>query len=45
MRQVEAVAARSELDLRLGASFTRFQTLTLQPMTPMLDQKIISYGS
>ncbi|MCJ1256443.1 DNA topoisomerase [Lignoscripta atroalba] len=44
-RQVNAVAARIELDLRLGASFTRFQTLTLQTMGGDLAERIISYGS
>ena len=42
--QVNAVAARIELDLRLGASFTRFQTLSLRPIGPMFDGKVISYG-
>ena len=44
-RQVNAVAARIELDLRLGASFTRFQTLTLQAMGGDLAERVISYGN
>lgn len=44
-RQVNAVAARIELDLRLGASFTRFQTLTLQAMGGDLEERVISYGT
>ncbi|MCJ1478312.1 DNA topoisomerase [Lambiella insularis] len=43
--QVNAVAARIELDLRLGASFTRFQTLELQGMGESLTERVISYGS
>ncbi|KAH0542900.1 hypothetical protein FGG08_002760 [Glutinoglossum americanum] len=43
-RQVSAVAARCELDLRIGASFTRLQTLSIQPLGPEL-QNVISYGS
>ena len=42
--QVNAVAARIELDLRLGASFTRLQTLSLQTMGGDLAERIISYG-
>jgi len=37
------VGARCELDLRLGAAFTRLQTLTLQGEYEGLDQ-ILSYG-
>ncbi|KAI4177084.1 MAG: hypothetical protein LQ343_000566 [Gyalolechia ehrenbergii] len=45
-RQVSAVAARIELDLRLGAVFTRFQTLTLRTLGGDLgNDRIISYGS
>ncbi|KAF9979749.1 DNA topoisomerase, partial [Modicella reniformis] len=44
MRQAEAVNARIELDLRIGASFTRFQTLSLQNRFPQLAEGVISYG-
>ncbi|KAI4237255.1 MAG: hypothetical protein LQ349_001992 [Xanthoria aureola] len=44
-RQVNAVAARMELDLRLGVIFTRFTTLTLQALGGELaEQRVISYG-
>ena len=43
-RQVNAVSARIELDLRLGAAFTRFQTLTLKTLGGDLEDRIISYG-
>ncbi len=46
--QAEAVAARIELDLRLGAAFTRMQTLNLQNLIPQQGEerkKVISYGS
>ncbi|GLD93421.1 hypothetical protein PINS_up002013 [Pythium insidiosum] len=40
-----ACDARSEIDLRIGAAFTRFQTLRLQRRFPSLQQKgVISYG-
>lgn len=42
----DAVEARMELDLRIGASFTRFQTLRLQKVFPNhLAENMISYGS
>lgn len=41
-----AVNVRSELDLRIGAAFTRFQTLHLQQAFPgELANNLISYGS
>ncbi|XP_078042704.1 topoisomerase 3-alpha isoform X2 [Augochlora pura] len=41
-----AVDVRSELDLRIGAAFTRFQTLRLQKVFPRnLADMLISYGS
>lgn len=46
--QSNAVAARTELDLRLGAAFTRMQTMSLQGMIPVRGDergKVISYGS
>ncbi|KAJ5888423.1 hypothetical protein N7495_008464 [Penicillium taxi] len=43
--QANAVAARIELDLRIGAAFTRLQTLQLQNTVENLKDKIISYGS
>ncbi|XP_075422019.1 DNA topoisomerase 3-alpha isoform X2 [Ascaphus truei] len=42
----DAVDVRQELDLRIGAAFTRFQTLRLQKIFPsVLSQQLISYGS
>jgi DNA topoisomerase-3 len=45
MRQAEAVDARMELDLRIGAIFTRFQTLSVQNQFPELGEGLISYGT
>ncbi|KAG0715938.1 DNA topoisomerase 3-alpha [Chionoecetes opilio] len=45
-RQNSAVEVRSELDLRIGAAFTRFQTLRLKKIFPeTLADTILSYGS
>ncbi|KIW91083.1 uncharacterized protein Z519_07977 [Cladophialophora bantiana CBS 173.52] len=44
-RQVSAVAARIELDLRIGAAFTRLQSLELQRLSDNLRDQTISYGS
>ncbi|XP_020670289.3 DNA topoisomerase 3-alpha [Pogona vitticeps] len=42
----DAVDVRQELDLRIGAAFTRFQTLRLQKIFPgVLADQLISYGS
>ncbi|XP_075686737.1 DNA topoisomerase 3-alpha isoform X1 [Rhinoderma darwinii] len=42
----DAVDVRTELDLRIGAAFTRFQTLRLQKIFPsVLSRQLISYGS
>lgn len=42
----DAVDVRMELDLRIGAAFTRFQTLRLQKIFPsVLSDQLISYGS
>lgn len=42
---MNAVGARIEVDLRLGAVFTRFQTLKLQPLGGALEKCVISYGT
>lgn len=39
-----AVDARQELDLRVGAAFTRFQTLHLRDRFANLPENVISYG-
>ncbi len=44
MRQANAVEARMALDLRLGAAFTRLQTLGLQSRIGELEENVISYG-
>ncbi|XP_066221103.1 DNA topoisomerase 3-alpha [Saccopteryx leptura] len=45
-RVSDAVDVRQELDLRIGAAFTRFQTLRLQKIFPeVLAEQLISYGS
>ncbi|KAJ2253651.1 DNA topoisomerase 3-alpha [Coemansia sp. RSA 455] len=44
MRQVAAVEARTELDLRIGSALTRFQTLRLSSRFNSLHDKLISYG-
>ncbi|XP_066994969.2 DNA topoisomerase 3-alpha, partial [Anabrus simplex] len=42
----DAVDVRQELDLRIGAAFTRFQTLRLTRIFPQsLNNALISYGS
>lgn len=41
----KAVQVRIELDLRIGAAFTRFQTLRLQKVFPTQIDNLVSYGS
>lgn len=45
LRQSQAVDVRSELDLRIGAAFTRFQTLRYQRVFPVQIDGLVSYGS
>eukprot|EP00057_Strongylocentrotus_purpuratus_P016863 XP_011671337.1 PREDICTED: DNA topoisomerase 3-alpha [Strongylocentrotus purpuratus] len=45
-RVSQAVDVRQQLDLRIGAAFTRFQTLRLQRVFPdLLQNQLISFGS
>lgn len=44
-RQVDAVSARIDLDLRTGYAFTRFLTNSLRAMGGPLQQATISYGT
>ncbi|XP_031624224.1 DNA topoisomerase 3-alpha isoform X2 [Contarinia nasturtii] len=46
IRQSQAVDVRTELDLRIGAAFTRFQTLRYQRVFPaIIEKRLVSYGS
>lgn len=40
----DAVDARQEIDLRIGAAFTRFQTLRIQNKFDKISNQVISYG-
>ena len=40
----DAVDARQEIDLRIGAAFTRFQTLRIQNKFDKVSNQVISYG-
>lgn len=44
MLQANAVSARIELDLRVGAALTRTQTMGLQVQIGTLADKMMSYG-
>lgn len=43
-KQVDAVNARIELDLRIGYAFTRFLTLNLRPLGGPMSKLTLSYG-
>jgi DNA topoisomerase-3 len=43
-RQVNAVATRIELDLRIGYAFTRFLTNNLRQLGGPLEGRTLSYG-
>lgn len=45
MNQVHSVEARIALDLRIGAAFTRLQTLALQNRFGVLKENVVSYGA
>ena len=40
----DAVRARQEIDLRMGASFTRFQSLSFQHIIGPQSKMLLSYG-
>ncbi|PHH80207.1 hypothetical protein CDD82_1920 [Ophiocordyceps australis] len=44
-KQVNAVSARIELDLRIGYAFTRFLSNSLRPLGGPLKELMLSYGS
>lgn len=44
-KQANAVASRIELDLRIGASFTRMLSINLKPIINAVQElKVLSYG-
>ncbi|KAL1873450.1 hypothetical protein VTK73DRAFT_948 [Phialemonium thermophilum] len=44
-KQVDAVSARIELDLRIGFAFSRFLTTSLRPLGGPMAELMITYGS
>ena len=44
-KQVDAVATRIELDLRIGYAFTRFMTNNLRPLGGPMGDIMLSYGT
>jgi len=40
----QAVEARQDIDLRIGAAFTRFQTIRIRNRFPQFETNLISYG-
>jgi hypothetical protein len=44
IRQVNAVASRIELDLRIGYAFTRFLTTSLRSLGEPFPNLLLSYG-
>jgi DNA topoisomerase-3 len=44
IKQVNAVAARIELDLRIGYAFTRFMTNNLRSLGGPMEKMTLSYG-
>lgn len=44
LRQVNAVASRIELDLRIGYAFTRFLTTSLRVLGGPFQNLLLSYG-
>ncbi|ODV89548.1 hypothetical protein CANCADRAFT_140658 [Tortispora caseinolytica NRRL Y-17796] len=44
-RAAQAVAARREIDLRVGAIFTRYLTLQLRNVCQVLNERLISFGT
>ncbi|KAI5859394.1 DNA topoisomerase [Durotheca rogersii] len=44
-KQVNAVASRIELDLRIGYAFTRFLTISLRTLGGPFEKLLLSYGS
>lgn len=44
-KQINAVGARIELDLRIGYAFTRFMTNNLRTLGGPLKELVLSYGT
>lgn len=44
-KQVDAVSARIELDLRIGFAFSRFLTINLRPLGGAMAELMLTYGT